>query len=228
MASPIPLRQQVVIALRDAISEGRFNPGDRLVERELCEQLGVSRPSLREALRELENDGIVTSLANRGVFVSVISVRAAREIYEMRAQLEGLLAGRFARLASSAQIAALSAAVDRLAQAYADGADVSKVKRELYQVLIEGADHDLAASMLLGIQLRASQLRRMTLSDPDRAQASIAEMRALLKAIKKRDAQAATQAAQHHVQNAGELALRLLERSESATTATRAYVGVAA
>lgn len=228
MTPPTPLRQQVVLALREAISEGHFNPGDRLVERELCEQLAVSRPSLREALRELENDGIVTSLANRGVIVSVIGVRAAREIYEMRAQLEGLLAGRFARLASSAQIASLAAAVDRIEEAYAHKTDISGVKRAFYQVLIEGADHDLAASMLLGIQLRASQLRRMTLADPDRAPISIAQMRALLKAIKKRDPQAATQAAQHHVQSAGELALRLLERRESAATATQASARVVA
>jgi len=67
--------------------------------------------------------------------------------------------------------------------------------------------------MLRSIQLRASQLRNMTLSDPDRARHSISEIRQLLKALKKRDPVAAQAAAHKHVQNAGALALRLLERS---------------
>lgn len=211
-AAAAPLRQQVVSSLRDAVAEGRFLPGDRLVERELCELLGVSRTCLREALRELENDGIVTSLPNRGVVVSTIGARDAREIYEMRAVLEGLLAERFARLASSAQMAELEHSVEALAQAYETGAGLLQAKRLFYEALMAGADHDLAASMLRSIQLRASQLRVMTLSDPDRSRHSIAEIRLLLKAIKKRDPEAAQAAARKHVQNAGTLALRLLER----------------
>lgn len=211
-AAAAPLRQQVVGSLREAVAEGRFLPGDRLVERELCELLGVSRTCLREALRELENDGIVTSLPNRGVVVSTIGARDAREIYEMRAVLEGLLAERFARLASSAQMVELEHSVEALAQAYETGAGLLQAKRLFYEALMAGADHDLAASMLRSIQLRASQLRVMTLSDPDRSRHSIAEIRLLLKAIKKRDPEAAQAAARKHVQNAGTLALRLLER----------------
>ncbi len=216
-AAAAPLRQQVVGSLREAVAEGRFLPGDRLVERELCELLGVSRTCLREALRELENDGIVTSLPNRGVVVSTIGARDAREIYEMRAVLEGLLAERFARLASSAQMAELEHSVEALAQAYETGAGLLQAKRLFYEALMAGADHDLAASMLRSIQLRASQLRVMTLSDPDRSRHSIAEIRLLLKAIKKRDSEAAQAAARKHVQNAGTLALRLLERPAVAT-----------
>lgn len=214
-----PLRQQVVGALREAVAEGRFLPGDRLVERELCELLGVSRTCLREALRELENDGIVTSLPNRGVVVSTISPRDAREIYEMRAQLEGLLAERFARLASSIQLAELERSVEDLAQAYEANTGLLQAKRAFYETLMAGADHDLAASMLRSIQMRASQLRVMTLSDPDRSRQSIAEIRALLRAIKKRDPDAALNAARKHVQNAGALALRLLERPSTPSPA---------
>lgn len=212
-AAAAPLRQQVVSAVRDAVAEGRYLPGERLVERELCELMGVSRTCLREALRELENDGIVTSVPNRGVVVSTIGLRDAREIYEMRAMLEGLLAERFARLASSAHLAALEQAVEALAEAYDSGSGLLEAKRAFYEALMGGADHDLAASMLRSIQLRASQLRNMTLSDPDRARHSIAEIRQLLKAVKKRDPVAAQAAAHRHVQNAGALALRLLERA---------------
>lgn len=221
-ASAAPLRQQVVGTLREAVAEGRYLPGDRLVERELCEMLGVSRTCLREALRELENDGIVTSLPNRGVVVSTIDTRDAREIYEMRALLEGLLAERFARLASSAQMAQLERGVEALAAAYDANAGLLAAKRAFYEALMVGADHDLAASMLRSIQLRASQLRVMTLSDPDRSRHSIAEIRLLLKAIKKRDPVAAEAAARRHVENAGALALRLLERPAAAPAVTAA------
>lgn len=211
-AAAAPLRQQVVERMREAIAEGRFMPGERLIERELCELLGVSRTSLREALRELETDGIVTNLANRGVIVSTISPRGAREIYEARELLESFVAQRFAELASSAQIAELERCVDALEASYRAEQGVVAAKRRFYDAFVAGADHDLAALMLRSIQLRASQLRVMTLSDPDRSKRSIAEIRVLMSALKKRDATAAAQAARIHVRNAGTLALRLLER----------------
>lgn len=207
-----PLRQQVVLKIREAIAQGRFSPGERLVERELCDLLGVSRTSLREALRDLESDGIVTSLANRGVIVASVSLRTAREIYEVRALLESLLAERFARLASGAQLVALEQSVKRLARAHAERSGVLQAKSNFYEALMAGADHALVASMLRSIQLRANQLRVMTLSDPDRARQSLKEIRALSRALKKGDPQAAMEAARVHVQNAGAMALRLLEK----------------
>lgn len=215
---PVPdsdttVRQQVVDALREAISEGQLPPGARLVERELCEAMGVSRTCLREALRDLESDGIVTSTRNRGVEVSRIGIRDAREIYEMREMLEALLAKRFAKLASSSQIQELEASVDRLEKAYAQRAGLVKAKRDFYEALLAGAHHDLAAKMLRSIQLRASQLRLMTLSDDDRSQQSITEIRRVVHAIKNRNEDEACEAARQHVRNAGTLALRLLETS---------------
>lgn len=225
VATAAPLRQQVVQRLREAIAEGHFRPGDRLVERELCELLGVSRTSLREALRELENDGIVTSLANRGVIVSTISDQSAREVYEVRGLLEALIARRFAEHASAAQMAELGRRIDELAQAYAAQQGVVGAKQAFYEALLAGADHQLAASMLRGIQLRASQLRVMTLSDPERARHSIAEIRALFKALKRRDPDAAAEAALQHVRNAGALALRLLGHGGDSPAAPQARRG---
>jgi GntR family transcriptional regulator, trigonelline degradation regulator len=214
-----------VAALRDAIARGHYQAGERLVERELCERLAISRASLREALRELETDGVVVSLVNRGVFVSTISVRSAREVYQIRAMLESILAERCALYASKAQILALEESVEQLAQAYATGRGVVQAKNGFYESLASGADHDLAASMLRGIQLRASQLRLLTLADPDRVRHSLSEIRAVVRAIKKRDSAGAMAAARTHVENAGALALRLLERNDQlagAVTSLRA------
>ena len=206
------VRQQVAGALRASLEDGKFTPGERLIERDLCVQLSVSRPSLREALRELESEGLVTSIANRGVFVSVLSVRDAREIYEIREQLEGLIAARFAEFASRTQLARFEAAARRLLEAYGRPEGLVAARRDFHEALWEGADHGLATSMLRGVQLRANQLRRMTLSDPDRMQESVLETKELLAAMRARDPDAAAEVAKRHVRKAAAAALRLMER----------------
>ena len=108
------LREQVAERLRLAIATGRFPAGTRLIERELCEMMGVSRTSLREALRELQADGLITLQPNKGLSVSVISERTARSIYQVRATLEGLAARLFAQNATDKQMADLHKSVDRL------------------------------------------------------------------------------------------------------------------
>ena len=216
-AAAAPLRQQVGERIRRAIAEGRFAPGERLIERELCEMLGVSRTSLRESLRELEAEGLVSNLPNRGIIVSTISLDGAREIYEVREMFEALLAERFAVHASDAQIAELEAAVKALEAAYISITGILQAKNRFYEVLMAGAQHELASAMLRTIQVRAGQLRNTTLSRPERALASITEIRALLSAIRARDPQAAHAAAVTHVRNASQLALQLLRERQGTT-----------
>src|SRR3954447_2534975 len=91
------VRSMVAQKLREAIMSGTFKPGQRLIERELCELAGVSRPSIREALRLLEADGLVTIIPNRGVVVSKISFEEAEQIYAARALLEGYVVREFTR-----------------------------------------------------------------------------------------------------------------------------------
>src|SRR5438552_16463065 len=85
----VTLRQQVLEVLRGAILNFQFKPGDRLIERELCEMTGVSRTSVREALRHLESEGLVQNLPNKGPMVATVTADEAREIFEVRRVLEG-------------------------------------------------------------------------------------------------------------------------------------------
>lgn len=209
---PAQARQRAADALRNSLENGEFVPGERLIERDLCDQLGVSRPSLREALRELESEGLLTSIANRGVFVSVLSVRDVREIYEVREQLEGLIAARFAQFASTAQRARFESAAQHLLEMYESPQELIAARRDFYEALWDGADHDLATSMLRGIQLRANQLRRITLSDPDRKRESVLETKEFVAAVRARDPEAAAKVAKQHVRKAAATALRLMER----------------
>src|SRR6056297_3133463 len=94
--SAAPVREQVLKALRTEIIEGRFAPGRRLTERELTEMLGVSRTVLRESLRQLEAEGLISLIPNQGPVVRALTVGEARELYRIREALEGLAARLFA------------------------------------------------------------------------------------------------------------------------------------
>src|ERR1700754_2251813 len=113
-----PLRTKIIAALRNAIETGVLVPGQRLIEKDLCEQLGVSRTSLREALREVQAEGILEYNSSRSLSVSSISIEEAKNIYRLRSVLEALAVEQFIEQASDAQIYDLSQESERLKRAY--------------------------------------------------------------------------------------------------------------
>ena len=203
------LREQVATKLRHAIAMGQFPPGARLVERELCEMTGVSRTSVREALRELESDGLITTVPHRGPSVAVVTLDQARSIYEVRAVLEALAAKLFAENATEEDIDALRAATLDLKSAYGSGqlTEIFPAKTRFYEILLDGCRNDVVAHMLKSIHIRVSQLRMTSLSQPDRAKNSIREIEALVDAIGARNAQEASRLCLEHVTNAARVAL---------------------
>jgi GntR family transcriptional regulator, trigonelline degradation regulator len=210
-----PVRLQVVQTLRKAILQGRFAPGDRLVEKDLCELMGVSRTSIREAFRQLESEGIIENVPNRGPIVAMLSRAQAKEVYEVRQSLEALVAKLFALNATEKQVAELGEATEALASAYRSG-DVDEIllaKDTYYGVLYSGCGNAVARQMLTILNARINLLRRVSLSAPGRLDKSLREMRRLMAAIQKRDGDAAWSAASDHVQNAAEAALAQLEKA---------------
>lgn len=204
-----PVRQQVAASFRSAILDGRFQPGVRLIEKELCELTGASRTSVREALRQLETEGLVDVVPNKGPIVASISVDQARSIYEVRAALESLAGALFARNATPADLARLEASVDDIARAYA-GAPIEEVVRAkdaFYRILLEGGRNEIVTALLSMLQARISLLRRVSLAQPTRLGASIDEIRVILAALKRGDADAAAEACRRHVQAAADAAL---------------------
>ncbi|MGB7156488.1 MAG: GntR family transcriptional regulator, partial [Tepidisphaeraceae bacterium] len=97
-----PLREQVVDVLREAILDFRLKPGQRLIERELIEQIGVSRTTIREVLRQLAAEGLVTTIPQKGAVVVVPSPEEAAELYDVRLVLEAAAVERFVKNASPA------------------------------------------------------------------------------------------------------------------------------
>lgn len=202
------VQQQAVEKLRAAILAGVFRPGDRLVEAALCTRLGVSRPSLREALRSLEAEGLVTIIPNRGPQIPVLTWRQAEEIYQVRALLEGEAAALCAKRATRAQVDALRAALVDFEKAVRDddGARRLSATAEFYRIMQDGAGQSLIDSLLQRLMARINFLRAQSMSRAGRAKFSAREMRAIYQAVAKGDAKAARKAAEIHVKNAAKAA----------------------
>jgi GntR family transcriptional regulator, trigonelline degradation regulator len=209
-----PVRLQVVQTLRKAIFQGRFVPGDRLVEKDLCELLGVSRTSIREAFRQLESEGIIENIPNRGPVVATLSRAQVKEVYEVRQVLEALAAKLFASNATEKQVEDLGKATETLASAYRGGNvdEIVAAKDVFYSILYSGCGNEVAPQMLTILNARINQLRRVSLSAPDRLEKSLGEMHRLMAAIRKRDGDNAQAAASDHIQNAAEAALAQIDK----------------
>ena len=207
-----PVRMQVVESLRAAIVDGRLAPGRRLVEKDLCQMLGVSRPSVREALRALEVEGLISSIPNRGPVVTELTPEDAASIYQVRGALESLAAELFTINASEESIADLRRAATELEIAY-DSGDVSRMitaKRVFYDILFEGSENNVIAEVLRTMNARITRLRAMGLASPERRIRSRDEIRELVDALARRDTQTAATLSRRHVEEAARSAFASL------------------
>ncbi|UCH74773.1 MAG: GntR family transcriptional regulator [Rhodospirillales bacterium] len=198
------LRTKIIAHLRRAIEEGILEPGMRLVEKDLCEQLEVSRTSLREALRELQAEGVLAHVSNRGLTVATVTRREAENIYRIRQVLEPLLVEQFIENASAPDIDMLKASSRALSAAYKSGdfAAITAAKRDFYDRICIGADNAIAFDILNRLTLRTSQLRRRSVVRAERQDQSVSEIEALVRAIAAGDVTTARKVAESHVANA--------------------------
>jgi DNA-binding GntR family transcriptional regulator len=205
-----PLRNKIIAALRGAIETGLLVPGQRLIEKDLCEQLSVSRTSLREALREVQAEGILEYNSSRGLSVSSISIEDARNIYRLRSVLEALAVEQFIEQADDAQIEDLVQESERLKRAYRNGVleEILVAKRSFYDRICSGAKNSIAFDMINRLVLRTSSLRKRSLVRRERHQQSIKEIETLVRAIQRRDIERARAAAIEHVNNSARSALQ--------------------
>ena len=209
---PTTLRDIVQARMRDAIIEGHFKPGERLVERPLCEQLGVSRTVVRETIRYLEAEGLVEILPGRGPIVAKMSWNDARQIYDIRRMLETAAARTCAERISPEGATRLRAALEVLKQALSSDATgaLFQATSGFYAEIFEGAGHSVAWEVVQRLNGRISRLRRMTLSTAERDKPGLDHMQAICDAICAGDANAAERAVVQHLDDATRIAERLL------------------
>ena len=216
------LRQQATDILRQAIIDQRFPPGKHLVERELCDLLGVSRTSVREALRHLESEDLIRMVPHKGPVVTALTAEEAHNLYEVRAALEGLAGEAFARNATDDLIEELAEIVEEMGRearkARPDG--VLEVKARFYETIFAGAGNDILARMISSLNSRVALLRRMSLASPDRGEQMMQEVQRIIDAARERDPIKMRDACIAHVRSASATVLpRLVEAAETPTGA---------
>jgi len=221
-----PLRQQVLEELRQSIISGRLNPGERLIERELISMMGVSRTVIREALRQLESEGLVAIIPNKGPVVRALTLEEARDLYAIRAVLEGLAARLFVENSTDAEIEKLGSALRAVGTAYESGVPASVLdhKNSFYEVLFQGARSPTLSSMIGMLHGRIWRWRAMGLSHPNRStqrsRESMAGLGDMLKAIRQRDAGLAERTIRVEVTRAAAEVTRLLGKSDERPAST--------
>ena len=195
------LRSKVQRKLRNAILDGRYAAGQKLVERELCELTGASRSILREALAGLEASGLVESESYRGYRVTLLSVRKICEIFELRSSLETQAAELFAERASDAELAELQSLLVDLEDSIlkSDLSEMRLIKERYYELLFSGCRNDEIRRALENIIDRVHYLRGWLMSDARRREESLLEMKRLTAALIARDRLSARAASLAHL-----------------------------
>jgi DNA-binding GntR family transcriptional regulator len=215
---------QTVRKLREAIMSGVFKPGDRLVEADLCNQLGVSRPSVREALRSLEAERLITIVPNKGPMIPILSLEESLEIYDVRALLEGEAAALFATKATKAAVTLMRQSLEAFDVAVRtdDKSGQLETTRVFYEQILAGCGNRIIHEVLGSLISRITFLRSKSMSLEGRAQKSSREMRAILRAIAAHDPEAARAAAIVHVRCASEAATKAYAVSQLDTNPSAA------
>jgi DNA-binding GntR family transcriptional regulator len=218
-----PLRQSVTESIRNAIAVGRFKPGERLPERGLCEMTGVSRTLVREALRQLESEGLIKVLPHRGPIVAGVTVEQAEGIYQVRRELEGLASQLFAEGANEAQRKAMNDAFRALKSAFHSDDTVVRLnaKNRFYECLVEGSGNEALGLALRMLNSRVMVLRATSLKARGRSKESIRELGELMDALMARKGKAAREAAMRHVSNAAAVAITRLREQQGRPDAER-------
>ncbi|MEM5313067.1 GntR family transcriptional regulator [Paraburkholderia sp. JHI869] len=206
------LRELALEKMRTAILEAHFHPGERLVERSLCEILGVSRTVVREVLRHLETEGLVDSIPNQGPIVAVLDFETAAEIYEIRALLEGEAAMACAQHADERIVAELAGFIDQIQAAFEaqDHQAVRALTTAFYERMFVAGQKRVAWEIVQSLTARINRLRALTIASDDRGRQAVDEMHQILSAIQAGNAAGARAAAIAHVDRVAEIARKLL------------------
>ncbi len=216
-----PLREVVFEALREAIIKGILKPGERLMEIQLAEELGVSRTPVREAFRKLELEGFVVMVPRKGAYVAGISLKDIAAVFEVRAALEGLAAGLAAERITEGELEELERLLVQMAELIEKGefSEFVKLDTQFHDVLYKSSRNQRLIQILSTLRDEIQRFRAVSLSYPGRMREALEEHRKIVEAIAARDEDLAKKLAAEHIENAEASILnsvRGLQESEEA------------
>ena len=199
------LRGRVFRKLREDILSGVYEDQEELREITIGEEMGVNRTPVREALRQLELEGLVTIIPNKGAYVTSIKAKDVADIYHVRSMLEGLCARWATEHITDEQIGRLEEILVlsefHVQRGNGDTAQVSELDGKFHQVLYEASDSRILEHVLSDFHKYVQMARRLSVKKKERAEKSIAEHRDILEAIRNKDADLAEKLANQHIMN---------------------------
>ncbi len=210
------LRDRVLERLRAAIVGGRFEPGQRLLERDLCDALGVSRTSVREALRQLEIEELVEVGPRGRPFVALMTAARARQIYEFREVLECAAAPMFIARAPDRAFDELTEFDRRFTAALSTDnlEERLAVKEAFYDLLFTHAGNPVMQRVFVQLFNRIGFLRSRSLKQQTRAEARAVELHEIVERLTARDVEGSVAALSRHIRAVGVSAVAWLEAGE--------------
>ena len=198
-----PLREVVCETLREAIRSGVLKPGERLMEIQLADELGVSRTPVREAMRKLELEGYVIMLPRRGTYVANISIRDINEVFEIRTTLDALASGLAAERITEEELEQL----ERLLVSIGENIETRNMKKvveddmEFHDILYKASRNQRLVGIISNLREQMTRFRSMTMSYPGRLKKTLEEHSRLVEAIAQRDVELAQKLAVEHMEN---------------------------
>ena len=185
------LSAKVFHSIREDILNGKYQANEELKEKNIGDDLGVSRTPVREALRQLELEGLVHIIPNKGAFVEGVTLQDIKDIYEIRTLLEGLCARWAAERITQEQLEELEENWDQILE----------LDNRFHEMVYEACASKELTRVLRDYHHYLQRIRRITLEEKARAHASINEHRAIAEALKARDARTAEECARLHIRN---------------------------
>ncbi|MDH4137588.1 MAG: GntR family transcriptional regulator [Anaerolineae bacterium] len=201
VAEPISLKDKAYNAIKSAILSLKLKPGDPLVESDLAQQLGISKTPVRDALLELEREGFVTKVLFKGTYVTEVTLKDVREVFQLRAVLEGLAARLAAPLLSARELEKAEKILAAAEAALAEG-DIglcSKHGKRFHNLIINKADNQWLQSITRNLDDHLQRFRLLSDQINGRLNKSLKEHRKILEALQRRDPVAAEEAARGHL-----------------------------
>jgi len=201
-------------ALRDAITRGMLDEGERLADRRIAESLELSRTPVREALQRLESEGFIRNVPRIGLVVAEVTPQDIEDIYVIRIALEGVAARLAAQHASTADIALLKQINEQIAVATRkhDLQGLQSLNKQFHEAIYEAARNPRLATLLNTMHDMVQRLRRSTLSVPQRADEALKEHEMIIEAIQARDPERAEALAREHKEKAKLVRMALYHR----------------
>ena len=199
-----PLRELVCEHIREAIINGVFSPGERLMEIQMADEMGVSRTPVREAIRKLEMEGFVVMIPRRGTYVSNMSIKDINDVYEIRISLDTLAAGLAAERISDEELEELQRLLVKVGNAIEEN-DMAKVVEadiEFHDVLYKASRNERLRNIINNLREQITVIRGVSMRYPGRLKDTQEEHRRLVESIAARDVEKSQEAARIHLENA--------------------------